>query len=241
MTVEKADLISLLTNRRVFNEQYIYNTIQVLRHLSKDRLAIFLWAVLLVFLSYEAVKISVFVYITITLLIAFFISFFYYAFRAHAYETFVKERERLEMSFEVKILEGTIGAIYIPKTTLEISEQIKHFLSDNSILSEHVQWILNTRFRRGIRSTFRKTEDLVAKAVKDKYGIDIEFNIANLEQELVYLSGLKVTQAYNNYGQWRTLEIRTTDIPWLICKIITILMLVGSLLFITALCMGSIG
>jgi len=238
MTVEKADLISLLTNRRVFNEQYIYNTIQVLKHFSKDRLAISLWAVLLIFLSYEALKISVFGYVTITLLIAFFISFCYYAFRAHAYETFVKGRDKSKMSFKVKILEGTIGAIYIPKTTLEISEQVKHFLSDNSILSEHVQWILNTRFRRGIRSAFRKKENLVTKAVKDKYDINIEFDIANLEQELVCLNGLNVTQAYNNYKQWRALEIRTTDIPWLIYKNTTILMLVGSLLFIIAVCMG---
>jgi len=236
MTVEKADLISLLTNRQVFNRQYKCNTIQTLRHFSNDKIAVFIWIVLLAFIVYKAVEDAGYIgFLALSAGAFFFVLFLYYAFRAHTYKTFMKERGRFILSFKVKILEGSVSAIYIPNTDSEILEQVKQFLEKNPMLSEQVQWIVHTRFRRSLRSKFKKTTNFIINTVKDKYNIDAEFHIANLEQRLVDLSGLNVTQAYNNYEQWKNLETNNTDIPWLICRIVVIASLVACLLFVVAI------
>ena len=76
------------------------------------------------------------------------------------------------------------------------------------MMSEKVKRVLNTRFRRGNRSELRETNKFIIDTIKDRYNIDVEFDIANLEQRIVELNGLKVTQAYNNYEQWLNLYTR---------------------------------
>lgn len=239
MTIEKEYLISLLKNRQVFNKQYSYNTMQLLKHYSKDKLAIFLWTVVFSFIAYSAVKGAGYIgFFVLSASVFFFVLFLYYAFRAHDYKNFTKESDNLILSVHVKILKGKILAIYIPKISCELSEHIIDFLKEDSRVSKQVEWILNTRWRRGNKSEFNKEELLIVSAVKEKYNIDIEFHLANSEQEIIDLSGFKITQTYTNHEQLKKLEVSNADIPWLICKITIKLILIGGLLLLIAALKG---
>lgn len=231
MSIGKNDLISLLKNRQVFNKQYSHNTMQLLRHLGRDKLALFLWIVLLAFIVYKAINDLGYIGLIILSTTAFFfVLFLYYAFRAHAYKNFTKESNELILSVHVKILKGSIWAIYIPKISCEQSEPILNFLKADPLISEQVEWILNTRWRRGNKTEFHKKKCSIINAVKDKFNVDIEFEFENQEQELISLSGFKVTQIYTNYEQLKKLEVNTNDVPWLICRVVVISILIGSFL-----------
>jgi cbb3-type cytochrome oxidase subunit 3 len=234
MSIEKNDLINLLKNRRVFDKQYRYNTMQWLQHFSKDKLALFLWIILLAFIVYKVINDSSYIgFIGLSATLFFFVLFIFYAFRAHAYKNFTKESDELTLSVYEKILKGSIRAIYVPKISNELSEHIIDFLMEDPLISEQVKWILNTHRRRGNKTEFNIKKCSIINAVKDKFNIDIEFGFENLEPELISLGRFKVTQTYTNYEQLKKLEVSTNDIPWLICRVAVMSILIGSfLLFI---------
>jgi len=225
------DLVNLLINRNIFYKQYYSNTIELLKSFYRDKLAVVLYMILFGFIAYQAIKTSIFIPFFLIAILVLSCMSGYYAFRAHAYDTFMKEKDQLTLSFREKIMDGKINAVYIPETTAEISGEIKSFLKNDPIIYEQLMWLLNTHFRRGLRTEFEKRECLISDAVKDKFNIEIEFNKAKLEQVLVFLGELRVTQAYNNYEQWKKLKFTDDDIPWMICRIIAVSCLIGCILF----------